>query len=394
LASTVLRPRGAALAFCSCCQPPLAHTTTHHDWHLVDHPGPIRGAVALAGAAIIGAVFLALFWMPSRYSELEPAVPTATTTQTAQPAPAQTAEAAPGQTAPAEAAPQAAPTTGPGLPKLALAHEDPAGGVDHLARALALQKEGDAASAVDELRQALHHQPGDVDILWKIAHSNDALAMVALEELASVQLDKAQPLREMAQLYMEKGEYSTALEAAELAALREPQDRESHNPKGRALLAMNQHGDAVAAFREAAAQKRAPGKAWSNLGYAHLLNDEPRAALDAFSEALQRGASGSVLFNNMGLAHEKLGDLQLAENAFATAVEHNPKNRGAKKNLARIRARLEAQAPAAPPVELAPLEQTPVPEAAPAVPEEAIQVPTGEPPPPEHETAPAPAPTP
>jgi len=118
---------------------------------------------------------------------------------------------------------------------------------------------------------------------------------------------------------------------------------EAYNVKGRVLLEMERHDEAITAFERAVELDGDNLYAMNNLGYAMILKGQFEAAREPLEKArdLASGEAPGYLFNNLGIALEKTGDLTAARDAYETADARG--NRNAAANLQRVEEKLREQ---------------------------------------------------
>jgi tetratricopeptide (TPR) repeat protein len=116
---------------------------------------------------------------------------------------------------------------------------------------------------------------------------------------------------------------------------------EGFNVKGRVLLEMDRHDEAIAAFERAVDLDDENLYAMNNLGYAMILEGKFEAAREPLEKArdLASADAPGYLYNNLGIVLEKTGELEAARDAYQTADERG--NRNAAANLERVREKIE-----------------------------------------------------
>lgn len=208
---------------------------------------------------------------------------------------------------------------------------------EHLAQAerYALQGRHDVAERV--FAKAVEAPAITNEELQRVARgSKGAAGRAALTMLANREPGDPVPLRALALRLFEAGELDAAIATADEAIRRDPRSYESHQTKGRALMAKGRLAAAIRSFRTAVKDPDAPGSTWNQLGYAYLIAGSPSEAIEALDLALERGPVTHFMLNNLGLAYERVGRYDDAEIAYLGALELKSDYVKAAVNLQRI----------------------------------------------------------
>lgn len=80
-----------------------------------------------------------------------------------------------------------------------------------------------------------------------------------------------------------------------------------------------------------------------NVGTVLLTTGRPGEAREHFLRAIRRHPRYAEAYANLGVAEERLGDAVAAVSAYEAAIRIDPRNRGARVNLERLRVRFERQ---------------------------------------------------
>ena len=164
---------------------------------------------------------------------------------------------------------------------LALAHDD-ARRIDHLARALKLERGKDLAGALVEARRAHYDRPGReaLEATARVAGKlhDRATEGVALRELANLSPKDAGPLTRLARLHADSSDLAQAAQVAGEAAERDPTSVEAWHLKGLAELRRGALPQAIAAFETTVRLNPRHSWALNNLGYALLLSGTEKAS--------------------------------------------------------------------------------------------------------------------
>jgi Flp pilus assembly protein TadD len=221
---------------------------------------------------------------------------------------------------------------------LALAHDD-ARRIDHLARALKLERGKDLAGALVEARRAHYDRPGReaLEATARVAGKlhDRATEGVALRELANLSPKDAGPLTRLARLHADSSDLAQAAQVAGEAAERDPTSVEAWHLKGLAELRRGALPQAIAAFETTVRLNPRHSWALNNLGYALLLSGNPEKAVVALERAQVLASHLACVHNNLGVAYEQLGRLDEAQLAYSKALELEPEHPRAAANFAR-----------------------------------------------------------
>lgn len=196
------------------------------------------------------------------------------------------------------------------------------------AAAMAAYQNGDLETARTKLEAAL---PAFASDPARKAEVRTSLARVLVERAPDGNADTAASRDRDEALRL-------ASEATEIHA-----SGEAYNVKGRVLLEMEQHDDAIAAFERAVELDEDNLYAMNNLGYAMILQGKFEAAREPLEKAndLASTEAPGYFYNNLGIVREKTGDLAGAREAYATADARG--NRNAAANLERVQEKLRAE---------------------------------------------------
>jgi tetratricopeptide (TPR) repeat protein len=213
-------------------------------------------------------------------------------------------------------------------PRLGLPH-DHTKPVDHLARARALEDEGDLRGALLESRRAVHDDPESSAAHESAARharaSGDrALAKTAYVALADLVPTDPLPLLRLARIFLAEGDVASARLSASEALERDPGLAEAHHLRGRAELSASHLPAAIADFKRATELDSRHGHAFNNLGYAYLLANEPLLAVPPLIRAAELLPAIAYVHNNLGIAYEKTGRPSDARSAYAAALSIRP----------------------------------------------------------------------
>jgi Flp pilus assembly protein TadD len=241
--------------------------------------------------------------------------------------------------APVVAASEPTPAREPAQEELGIDHEH-RDGSSHLARAHELKAMGDPEAALIEARRALGDDPLDEEALnlaGKLAtrvNRND-LALDAFGTLAMIREDDPQPLIQRARLLVKMKKLTEAIQTAQDAVFREPENPETHQILGRAYLSDGQLQPAIDSFQEVVALAPEHGHGLNNLGFALLRANRNPEAVIALARAAQLLPHLAYVRNNLGVAYERIGFHEEAKEEYAKATQLSPRYLKARINAER-----------------------------------------------------------
>ncbi len=138
--------------------------------------------------------------------------------------------------------------------------------------------------------------------------------------------DNADLLHQIAILYAQQEDYSSAWEYLEQAAQQQPRSAAIHNSKGNVLLRQGQKDAALAEYQKAVNLDRHYAIAYNNIGRCFYLQERFIAAEKAYSRALELNPQFGDAYYNAGVLWLKLGDLDKAQIFLEKALTLNQRN--------------------------------------------------------------------
>jgi tetratricopeptide (TPR) repeat protein len=191
------------------------------------------------------------------------------------------------------------------------AQERPERAWTHYILALSQWKSGNAVDAADSMRRSLEI---------------DATQVKAFVNLSRIENDR--------------GEFDSALSAADEALVLEPENAEASFLRARSLYNTGDKETALAALETSLDHDSENGYAHNLVGLIWIERGEGGLAADAMEQAAQRIPDVTFVQNNLGMAFELSGRLDEAAVAYARAVELAPSHERAAMNLARLDGRI------------------------------------------------------
>jgi len=193
---------------------------------------------------------------------------------------------------------------------------------------------------------------------WKAGDLDEAVQGLQ----RSAELDRVSikaPLN-LSRVQNERGEYESALEAANAALAIDGQDAGALFLSARSLSNLGRADEALVALQQSIAIDDGNGHAHNLLGLMHLESGQVQPALAAFERAADLEPRIAYIRNNLGMALELNGFPVEALKAYRAATELNPGHGKSQINLARLEAIVPATAEAETTVAVAMLETVPV----------------------------------
>ncbi len=166
--------------------------------------------------------------------------------------------------------------------------------------------------AIEEFREALHHDPGRRDASYNLATT-----------------------------LIQTGRQSEAERVLRDALNRYPDDAEAHYAMGSALVSMGNLEEAVQELTHAVSLRPNYFEAHQRLGVALYRQDRLGEAEASFRRALEIHPRFAAAYNNLGIVLARKGNLEAAREMFEETLRLDPAHEGAAENLERLRSNEE-----------------------------------------------------
>lgn len=198
-------------------------------------------------------------------------------------------------------------------------------------------------SFVEKLEKNLMKAPEDRDLIRRILdYVKEALLerqipislrLLSSEEVRSTQKAEIRKLIKEGIEYLNKGEFTLALERFQNALKLEPEDYLSLKYVGFIFISLGRLDEALEILLRATCHKEAEAEAWGNLGLVYSLKNKHGQAIEAYKKSLELNSDSHVVKTNLGNAYAIIGDTQSAITCFQTALKLNPQDDQALSNM-------------------------------------------------------------
>lgn len=211
-----------------------------------------------------------------------------------------------------------------------------------LAKAMALQRQGDLHAAAHLYERLLREQPLNASALHYLGLTRFQLGSLAAAEpliARAVWLDprSANAWSDLGMVAARQGKPQEALVALDRALALDPDHTDALNNKGTVLKQMRRIRDALPLFERLTRLRPRSKLAWRNLGdVLNQLNDV-EAAVDAYLNALQCDPADAGIRLSLGDAHESLGEFGQARAQYEAVLHRNPREARALSRLIQLR---------------------------------------------------------
>jgi predicted O-linked N-acetylglucosamine transferase (SPINDLY family) len=207
--------------------------------------------------------------------------------------------------------------------------------------AMALQRAGRLAEALDRYRKYTEVKPGDAtgwQNLAIVAHQSGDLALAAKAVAKSLEFRSANPpaLLLASNIRQDLGDLDGAVKHLEKAVRLDPQFAQAHNNLGIIQRLRGLKEQAARAFRAAVAAKPDYVRAWNNLGSTLLHMEQGAEAAECFRRAIALDPAYAHAYVNLGLYELATGRFADAEATLRRAVELEPRMAEAHLGLGRL----------------------------------------------------------
>jgi len=217
-------------------------------------------------------------------------------------------------------------------------HVPPHDAGNWLEQAAQLRRQGRLAEAVDVLKRALEHAPGDAQMLAELAHV--LRWQGRLEEARSAATRATEIAPELANAWfnlgaaeVELGGTERGIEAYRKALALTPEFAEAWSNLGDALGTAGDRRGEIEAYRRAIGVNPQLAPIWSNLGNALLEAGETGEAVSACRRAIELDANLAAAWSHLGNALREGGEYGEAVRACERALEISPQLAEAWSNL-------------------------------------------------------------
>jgi protein O-mannosyl-transferase len=215
---------------------------------------------------------------------------------------------------------------------------------------LGLMAQDRPLEATEHFRKATEINVGYGRAHYNLASAYSQAGLTAEAERHYREALRLEPLLAMAHyrlglLLLADGRTLEAAEPLRSAFALRPNYDAGHFEVGNVALARGDANAAAASYREALRINPENAAAHCNLGVALMQQGDLDGAVASLRRALALRASYSVAANNLGWALERQGDPVSAIEHYRAAVASDPANDGARANLQRLQAALDAAAP-------------------------------------------------
>ncbi len=209
--------------------------------------------------------------------------------------------------------------------------------------AAALWRRGDAAQAIETLRQVVRERPTlsmAYDRLAFMLRSTGRLreAIEVLDAAARGGHADRALLRSFGGLLRDAGDLKRSAAVLEPLVSGDATDLQSADALGQTYARMGRIADAEALFRRVLAASPNAATTWNNLGSTYLAAGRLDEAVDALTRALAIDPDLATAHNGLGVAYARRGDTTRAVEEWRIALELRPGYADARENLARLAA--------------------------------------------------------
>ena len=192
-----------------------------------------------------------------------------------------------------------------------------------------LRRQGRLAKAVDALRRALEHAPGDAQALSELAHAwrlqgNLDEARGAASRALEITPGLAGAWFNLGAVQVAQGETVQGIESYRKALELDPGFAEAWSNLGGALGASGDTSGEIAAYQRAVGINPQLAPVWSNLGSALLEAGDTELALAACRRAVELDPEFAVAWSNLGNALHEHGEDAEAVRACERALRLSP----------------------------------------------------------------------
>lgn len=201
-------------------------------------------------------------------------------------------------------------------------------GAHYLIGLIALSR-GDAARALDHLRQARRHGPSTPSLSLALARAHAAAgdldhAIAHYRETVAAAPTVTEARFGLGAALLQRGAFTDAVAELEHSARLRPEHAETYNNLGSALRELGRLGEAIAAFERAVALRPDYVRALSNLGVALADAGQPARAAETLRRALALAPDNPGALNNLGHALKAQQDHDGAAEIFARLAALRP----------------------------------------------------------------------
>lgn len=153
------------------------------------------------------------------------------------------------------------------------------------------------------------------------AHLDQALAQSLAEATA---LEAVSPQATLALALAAAGRHEPAADAADAAITRDPNDIHAHVARAVALLRLENHPAAIAAFQTVLSLRPDWPEALGGLGLVHAITSRTFEAIDVLERAAALAPGSASIHACLASAHWEVGHMEAAEAVYKTTVQLQP----------------------------------------------------------------------
>ncbi len=188
--------------------------------------------------------------------------------------------------------------------------------------ALTLYKQAITRHIDDESRAKSWTKLGDSFMALNEPHDG----VDAYQQAIKLWPDYAWPYHSLGQIYEKRGDYQSALSYYQQAIDRFAQaekhgQAQSWNGLGNVHNILEQHDQAIKAYRQATQLDSALAAPWNSLGDIYRLRADHDQAIKSYQQAIKLDASNPHPYHNLALVYETLGDHKAAVTRLRQAIE-------------------------------------------------------------------------
>lgn len=192
----------------------------------------------------------------------------------------------------------------------------------HLVRTL--REPLDLLAVFRKTRELVYRESGGAQRPWIHEDLIGEVSLVSAPHVASARPASHDDTLTQGRRFFNRGDYSSAAKAFELARREDPENPFAHNGAGAAYLQIGEFARAVECFKRALGLRPGYAAAHYNRGLAYLRNAQYQLAIDDFTWAIEDEPLNPTLFNLRGRAYFAVRNYRAAIDDLTRSSELNP----------------------------------------------------------------------